>query len=168
MRIEVPKQTTISFENDYDDCSILDIPVNIVRLIYNEMDKIYFRNDFKDFLDCRHEDFEICDTDSEPTWSYLWATYQEHQDMNVAEWDTFEDVLQEVYELCGNFVCHLCGKKLLSELPPVDCNGNCYCDECADTQTDFCEGCSDRRLKSELTYIEDGVGYCKNCKHADE
>lgn len=168
MRIEVPKQVAITVESVYNDCLILDIPDNIARVIYNEMDKRYFQEDFTNFLDWKHEEFEICETDCWTTWKYLWATYQEKEDMNVATQDTFEEVLQSVWELCGRFTCHLCGKKLLSELPSADRNGNCYCDECADEHTDFCENCGERYLTSELAYVEDGVGYCKNCKHADE
>lgn len=168
MRIEVPKQIAITLENHYDDCSILNIPDNVARLIYDEMSKRYFQEDFTNFLDWKHEDFEICNADYYCTWKYLWATYQEKEDMNVAVQDTFEAVLESVWELCGRFTCCICGKKLLNEFPPADCNGNCYCDECAHTQTDFCEDCGDRRLKSELIYDKDGVGYCEYCKHADE
>lgn len=84
----------------------------------------------------------------------------------MAEWDTFETVLQDVYEQFGNFVCRLCGKKLLSKLPPADSDGNCYCDTCADTQTDWCEECGERHLKSELAYTEEDIGYCEHCKEA--
>ena len=168
MRINLPKSATVSMEMTCTGDVYLNMTDDVARLIHDRMKKRYFQEDFLNFLQTQHEDFKISDTSAFQTWNVLWGSYQRHQDMNVAEWDTFEMVLQDVWEQAGQFTCHVCGKKILSITPVADYNGNCYCDECAGTQTDFCEGCGDRHLKSELTYVEDGVGYCEYCKHADE
>lgn len=164
MRITVPNNAIVRMETTFDGDIYITMSDDVAREIHGRMERRYFQEDFLNFLQVQHEDFEVCASNAFPTWSLLWESYQKHQDMNVAQWDTFEVVLQDVYEQCGSFVCYLCEKKLLSEFPPADSNGNCYCEHCASTQLDFCKGCGVRRLKSLLTYDKDGVAFCEHCK----
>lgn len=164
MFIKMPKDVVLTVNIGADGVTRLNLADNLAREIYNEVDKNFFMQDFENFLEAQHPEFDLCESNSIPTWETLWEVYQQREDMNVAKWDTFKDVLQKVYEQFGKFECHVCGKKLLSEFPAVDHADNCYCDKCDEEYTDFCEECGERHLKSELTYTGDGVGYCDNCK----
>lgn len=164
MQIKVPKNATVNTELTYTGDVYITMSDDVARLVHDRMEKRYFQEDFLNFLQVQNEEFEFCNGDKKAIWDKLWESYQKYQDMNIAAWDTFETVLQEVWEDCGEFTCQLCGKKLLSSIPVTDSNGNCYCDHCGNNKTDFCENCGERHLKSELTYVEGGVGYCDKCK----
>lgn len=163
--INVPKNATFLMESTGLGDVYIKTSDEVARLVYNEVAKRFFKQDFLNFLQTQHsKDVKAIDMNAYHTWDRLWNSYQKHEDMTVSIWDTFETVLQDVWEYYGSFTCCSCGKKLLDALPVADCNGNCFCEHCADAQTDFCEECGERHLKSELTYVEDGVAYCEHCK----
>lgn len=87
---------------------------------------------------------------------------------NQADEDTQADTIILLLKIAGieRYICKECGKTLLGRLPQADRYGNTYCDQCADKVLDFCEICTERFPKKELTYdkYEEGIAYCKNCR----
>lgn len=172
MLIKIPDINSLCYPLIYREHSqdYLELRDELLYDVYDQISFEFFKDTFSNFLDCQcNSEFSLCQADEAPMLERIWESYKADEDMNISQWDTFQETVQGIWKHeCSEFTCCKCGRKLLSQIPEADRDGNVYCDNCADKLLDYCEQCNERFLKSDLAYVEDGVGYCEYCKHADE